>query len=120
MEIAKNTLAAVIVTSAWRHLPGVEQFVGPSDNPSAVGEGSSTLEGQILDALDPRGLWFELNSGQKKWPDLPTHKLMVPWTFVLAIVLQPDLEAKPNIVGYPATAEAPGEPSISPHDKFRV
>ncbi len=120
MEIAKHSEAAVIVSSDWRHLGAVKLYIGLPDNPNAVGDGSSLLEAQILDANDNRGLWIELNSGQKKWPERPAQKLMVPWQFVLAIVLQPDLEAKPKGVGYPAAAEVPGDPAISPDDKFRV
>ena len=107
MEIAKNTYAALIVSSEWRHLPGVKLFIGPPDNPDAVGEGSSILEGQILDAVDPNGLWFELNSGQKKRPDLPVQKIMVPWKFILAIVLQPDLEPPAKKVGYETSEPIP-------------
>jgi hypothetical protein len=83
MEIAKHTHAAVIVSSEWRHLEAVKLFVGLPENPSAVGDGSSLLEAQILDAIDRRGLWIELNTGQKKWPDRPVQKLMVPWKFIL-------------------------------------
>ena len=107
MEIAKNTHAAVIVSSERRHLGAVKLFIGPPDNPTAVGDGSSLLEAQILDAVDPRGLWIELNSGQKKWPDRPAQKLMVPWNFVLAIVLQPDLEPSAKKVGYETSEPIP-------------
>ena len=120
MEIAKNTDAVVIVTSKWRHLSGIERFVGPSDNAGVTGDESSSLQVQILDADDARGLWFELNSGQKKWPDRPTQKLMVPWPYVLAIVLQPDLEPKPSTIGFPAPPEALSDTPISPNDKFGV
>jgi hypothetical protein len=111
MEIAKLTEAAIIVSSDWRHLGAMKHFLGPSDDPSAAVDGSSLLEAQVLDANDNRGLWIELNSGQKKWPDRPAQKLMIPWQFVLAIVLQPDLEAKPKGVGYPpSTEETSGSP----------
>ncbi len=107
MEIAKHTHAAVIVSSEWRHLGAVKLFMGPSDNPSAVGDGSSLLEARILDATDRCGLWIELNSGQKKWPDRPVQKLMVPWKFVLAIVLQPDLEPQEKKIGYETSEPVP-------------
>src|SRR5882757_10545278 len=99
MEIAKHAHATVIVSSEWRNVGAVKLLIGASDNPDSVEDGGS-LEAEILDAIDERGLWIELNGGQKKWPDRPVQKLMVPWKFVLAIVLQPDLKPRENKVGY--------------------
>jgi hypothetical protein len=82
VEIAKHTHAAVIVSSEWRNVGAVKLFIGASDKPDTVEDGDSVLEAEILDAIDHRGLWIELNSGQKKWPDRPVQKLMVPWKFV--------------------------------------
>jgi hypothetical protein len=108
MEIAKHTHAAIIVSSEWRHLGGVKHFVGLPEDPTAIGDGSSVLEAQILDSIDRRGVWIELNSGQKKWPDRPVQKIMVPWKFVLAIVLQPDLESPPEKkIGYETSEPIP-------------
>lgn len=107
MEITKNTHAVVIVSSEWRQFPQVKRLIGPPDNPDAVGEGSSTLEGQILDSVDQNGLWVELNSGHKKWLDRPVQKVLVPWKFVLAIVLQPDLEPPAKKVGYETSEPIP-------------
>src|SRR5579872_1432350 len=54
----------------------LQHLVSESD---LLGGWCSPPETQILDATDRRGLWLELNSGQKQWPDRPAHKLMVPW-----------------------------------------
>jgi len=63
---------------------------------------------QILDAIDRRGLWIELNTGQTKWPDRPVQKLMVPWKFVLAIMLQPDLKPpEEKKIGYETSEPVP-------------
>ena len=107
MEIAKHTRAVVIVSSEWRNLAAVKIFIGASDNPNAAEDGSSVLEVEILDAIDDRGLWIELDSGQTKWPDRRAQKLMVPWKFVLAIVLQRDLEPQENKVGYKTSEPIP-------------
>ena len=106
MEIAKHTHAAVLVSSEWRNVGAVELFIGASDNRNAE-DGSSVLEAEILDAIDDRGLWIEFNSGQKKWPDRPAQKLMVPWKFVLALVLQPDLKPHENKIGYETSEPVP-------------
>jgi len=111
MDIAKHAQAAIAVSSEWRHLEAVEAFIAPPDNPEAKADGSSVLEAQILDALDARGLWIELNSGQKKWPHRPTQKLMVPWQFVLAIILQPDLEPQAKKIGYETSEPLPASPT---------
>lgn len=107
MEIAKHTHAAVIVSSEWRNVGAVKLLIGTSDNPDTIEDGSSVLEAGILDALDERGLWVELNGGQKKLPDRAAQKLMVPWKFVLAIVLQPDLKPHENKVGYETSEPVP-------------
>ena len=108
MEVAKSTDAAIVVSSEWRDLGPVKLFIGPPDNnPEAKGDGSSVLEAQIMDALDDRGLWIEFNSGQKKWPDRPTQKLMVPWRFVLAIILQPDPAPQAKKIGYETSEPVP-------------
>jgi len=107
MDLAKHTYAAVVISSEWRQLGAVRLFIGPPDNSTAAGDGSSLLEAQILDATDRRGLWLELNSGQKQSPDRPAQKLMVPWKFVLAIVLQPNLEPKEKKVGYETSEPVP-------------
>ena len=107
MEIAKHARAAVIVSSEWRNIGAVKLLIGASDNPATAEDGNSVLEAEILDAIDDRGLWIELNGGPKKWPDRPTQKLMVPWTFVLAIVLQPDLKLRENKVGYETSEPVP-------------
>jgi len=107
LDIAKYGHAAVVVSSEWRRLVAVKLLIGPPDNPPTVGDGSSLLEAQILDATDQRGLWIELNSGQKNWSDSPAQKLMVPWNFVLAIVLQPDLEPRAKEVGYQTSEPVP-------------
>jgi hypothetical protein len=107
MEIAKHTHATVVVSSEWRHVGAVMLLLGASDNPDGVEDGSSVLDAEILDAIDDRGLWIELNGGQKKWPDRPTQKLMLPWKFVLAIVLQPDLKPHENKVGYETSEPIP-------------
>ena len=106
MEIAKHTHAAVLVSSEWRNVGAVEVFIGASDNRNAE-DGSSVLEAEILDAIDDRGLWIEFNSGQKRWPDRPAQKLMVPWKFVLALVLQPDLKPHENKIGYETSEPVP-------------
>jgi hypothetical protein len=106
VEIAKHTHAAVLVSSEWRNVGAVEVFIGASDNRNAE-DGSSVLEAEILDAIDDRGLWIEFNSGQKKWPDRPAQKLMVPWKFVLALVLQPDLKPHENKIGYETSEPVP-------------
>jgi len=106
VEIAKHTHAAVLVSSEWRNVGAVEVFIGASDNRNAE-DGSSVLEAEILDAIDDRGLWIEFNSGQKRWPDRPAQKLMVPWKFVLALVLQPDLKPHENKIGYETSEPVP-------------
>ena len=107
MEIAKHTHAAVIVSSEWRNVGAVKLFIGTSESPTTVEDGSSVLEAEILDAIDERGLWIELNGGQKKWLDRPAQKLMVPWKFVLAILLQPDLKPRENKVAYETSEPVP-------------
>jgi hypothetical protein len=107
VEIAKHTPAAVIVSTEWRNIGAVKRLIGTSNNPSAAEDGSSVLEAEILDAIDDCGLWIELNSGQTKWPDRPVQRLMVPWKFVLAIVLQPDLKPQENKVGYETSEPVP-------------
>jgi len=62
---------------------------------------------KFLDNTDDRGLWIELNSGQEKWPDRSAQKLMGPWKFVLAIVLQPDLKPRQKKVGYETSEPIP-------------
>jgi hypothetical protein len=106
VEIAKHTHAAVLVSSEWRNIKAVELFIGASDNRNAE-DGSSVLETEILDAIDDRGLWIEFNSGQNKWPDCPAQKLMVPWQFVLALVLQTDLKPHENKIGYETSEPVP-------------
>jgi len=106
VEIAKHTHAAVLVSSEWRNVGAVEVFIGASDNRNAE-DGSSVLEAEILDAIDDRGLWIEFNSGQKRWPDRPAQKLMVPWKFVVALVLQPDLKPHENKIGYETSEPVP-------------
>jgi hypothetical protein len=106
VEIAKHTHAAVLVSSEWRNVGAVDLFIGASDNRNAE-DGSSVLEAEILDAIDDRGLWIEFNSGQKKWPERPAQKLMVPWKFVLALVLQPDLKPHENKIGYETSEPVP-------------
>ena len=107
MEIAKHTHAAVLVSSEWRKIGAVKLFIGASDNPNVAEDGSSALEAEILDAVDDRGLWIELNGGQAKWPNRPVQKLMVPWKFVLSIVLQPELKPHENKVGYETSEPVP-------------
>ena len=107
MEIPKHTHAAVIVTSEWRNVGAVALFIGTPESPTTVEDGSSVLEAEILDAIDDRGLWIELNAGQKEWPDRAAQKLMVPWKFVLGIVLQPDLKPRENKVGYETSEPVP-------------
>ena len=102
MEIAKHTHAAVIVSSDWRDAGAVTFFIGVSDKPYASEDGSSVLEAEILDAIDDRGLWVEFNGGQTKW-----QKLMVPWKFVLAIVLQTDLKPHENKASYETSEPVP-------------
>jgi hypothetical protein len=68
MEIAKHTHATVIVSSEWRNLGAVNLLIGVPDNPDTGEDGSSVLDAEILDAIDDRGLWIELNAGQKEWP----------------------------------------------------
>jgi len=106
MEIAKHTHATVIVSSEWRNVGALKLLIGASDNPDTVEDGSSVLDAEILDAIDDRGLWIELNGGQKKRPDRPVQKLMLPWKFVLAIVLQPELKPQ-NKVGYETSEPIP-------------
>jgi hypothetical protein len=107
VEITKHTHATVIVSSEWRNVGAVKFLIGTSDNPSTVDDGSSVMEAEILDAIDDRGLWIELNGGQTKWRDRPTQKLMVPWKFVLAILRQPDLKLRENKVGYETSEPVP-------------
>jgi hypothetical protein len=108
VEIAKHTHAAVILSPEWRDVGAVKLLIGTFDNPNLIREdGSSVLEAEILDAIDERGLWIELNSGQKKWPDRPAQKLMVPWKFILAILLQPYLKPHQNKVGYETSEPVP-------------
>ena len=107
MEIAKHTHVAVIVSSEWRSVGAVKLFIGASDNPNAIEDGTSVLEAEILDATDDHGLWIELNSGQKQWPDRPAQKLMVSWKFVLAIMLQPDLKPHEKEIGYETSEPVP-------------
>jgi len=107
MEIAKHTHATIIVSSEWRNVGAVKLLIGVSDNPDPVEDGSSVLDAEILDAIDDRGLWIELNAGQKEWPDRAAQKLMVPWKFVLGIVLQPDLKPRENKVGYETSEPVP-------------
>jgi len=106
VEIAKHTRATVIVSSEWRNVGAVKLLIG-SDNPDSVEDGSSVLDAEILDSIDDRGLWIELNGGQTKWPDRPAQKLMIPWKFVLAILLQPDLKPRENKVGYETSEPVP-------------
>jgi hypothetical protein len=84
-----------------------ESWSGRVDNPDAVEDGSSLLDAEILDAIDDRGLWIELNGGQKEWRDCPAQKLMVPWRFVLAIMLQPDLRPRENKINYETSEPMP-------------
>ena len=107
MEIAKHTHAAVVVSSEWRNVGALRLLIGASDHPTTVEDGSSVLEAEILDAIDDRGLWIDLNGGQTKCPDRPAQKLMVPWKFVLAIVLQPDLKPHEIKVGYETSEPVP-------------
>jgi hypothetical protein len=107
VEIAKHTHAAVIVSSEWRNIGAVKLVIEASDNPNVAEDGTSALEAEILDAVDDRGLWIELNSWQTKGPDRPAQKLMVPWKFVLAIVLQPELKPHENKVGYETSEPVP-------------
>jgi hypothetical protein len=99
VEIPKHTHAAVIVTSEWRNVGAVKLFIGTPESPLTVEDGSSVLEAEILDAIDERGLWIELNGGQRQ--------SMVPWKFVLAILLQPDLKPHENKVGYETSEPVP-------------
>jgi hypothetical protein len=107
VEIAKHTHATVIVSSEWRNLGAVKLLIGVSDNPDTVEDGSSVLNAEILDATEDRGLWIELNSGQKEWPNRAAQKLMVPWKFVLAIVLRPDVKPYEIKVGYETSEPVP-------------
>jgi hypothetical protein len=107
VEFAKHTHAAVIVSSEWRNIGAVKLLIGKSENPNAGEDGGSVLEAEILDAIGDRGLWIELNGAPRKLTDRPTQKLMVPWRFVLAIVLQPDLKPHENKVGYETSEPVP-------------
>jgi len=107
VEIAKHTHATVVVSSEWRNLAAIELLIGVSDNPATVEDGSSILDAEILDAVDDRGLWIEMNGGQKEWRDCPGQKLMLPWRFVLAIVLPPDLKPRENKVSYETREPVP-------------
>jgi hypothetical protein len=107
MEIAKHTHATVIVSSEWRNIGAIRLLIGASDIPDTIEDGSSVLDAEILDAIDDRGLWIELSGGQEKQPDRAAQKLMVPWKFVLAIVLQPELKPNENKVGYETSEPVP-------------
>ena len=122
MEIVKNTPSAIVVSSQWRHFGGVNQFLGRPDHEGTQSDGSSLIQAHILDANDRRGLWIELNSN-RKWPDHPIQNLFIPWQYVLAIVLQPDLKPSAKDVGFPkplskgsVTPEGPVLPAAAgPH-----
>jgi hypothetical protein len=107
MEIAKHTQVAVIVSSEWWKVGAVKLFIGASDKPNAIEDGSSVLEAEILDATDDHGLWIELNGRQKQWPDRPAQKLTVSWKFVVAIMLQPDLKPHEKEIGYETSEPVP-------------
>jgi hypothetical protein len=106
VEIAKHTHATVVVSSEWRNLGAIKLLIGVSDNTDTVEDGS-ILDAEILDAIDDRGLWIELNGGQREWPDCPAQKLMIPWRFVLAIMLQPDTKPRENKVSYQTSEPVP-------------
>jgi hypothetical protein len=107
VEIAKHTHAAVIVSAEWRNVGAVKLSIGASENPNTVEDGSRVMEAEILDAIDDRGLWIELNGECTKYPDRPAQILMVPWRFVIAIVLQPDLKPHEHKVGYETSEPVP-------------
>ena len=108
MEVAKHTHAAVIVSSEWQNVGAVKLFIGASDNPNAFeDERAVSWRGKSLTPSMTHGLWIELDGGQRKWADRPAQKLMVPWKFALAILLQPDFKPHENKVGYETSEPVP-------------
>ena len=123
MEIVKNTPSAIVVSSQWRHFGGINLYLGRADHVGTDEDGSGVIEAHILDANDNRGLWIELNTN-RKWPDRPLQNLLIPWQYVLAVVLEPGLEPSESPVGFPkmlaAAPASPEEPESASQGKTHL
>jgi hypothetical protein len=91
MELKKNSSIAVIVPRGWINLRAVSLFVRegreiPKDSDSHI------ILCKVLDAADSRGLWVEMNRGkQESDPSVKLQGILIPWEFVLSIVVRQDL-----------------------------
>jgi len=90
MSIPVGVTCALAVAADWRHSEAVTALVGPPDKPGAQkASKSSLIFAKVLGADDPVGLWIELNTDQRRRPDLPVLQLVIPWKFVFGVCVDP-------------------------------
>ena len=90
--ILKNTTAVIVVRRAWANLAGVRWFLrrdAPQDSIGSPDQEAHALIVKILDSDDARGLFVELNTeAHKSDPNIQKFDLMIPWSFVLGIIVE--------------------------------
>src|SRR5688572_12777005 len=84
----------VLVNGEWRGFTAVDAIVGPPDRRVRdTANDSALIQAKVLGADDPLGLWIELNTERKRFPDMPVSRFLIPWRFVLGVCVD-DPEVK--------------------------
>lgn len=94
MELRQNTSVAVIVKRGWVNSGGVRMFVCERQEIPKQSD-SHVILARVSDGGDERGLWVELNRGQREAdPSVRLMGIMIPWSEVLGVVIHEDLSPK--------------------------
>lgn len=89
--LPKNVTATIVISRPWANLAGVRWFLRRGATADSIGsqnEVGHALIARILDGEDHHGLCVELNTeAHSKNPAIPKFTLLIPWLYVLAVVL---------------------------------